>query len=130
MIYSPDEPAAFLGMEITKQNGRYRLLIPKKAFEDIEQKFADASTPQGLLSRRVHLTEMGRFFKSLECGYLNAYSEAENRDDLTRLVERLSTGAQRTVLEALFSVERLHGMSLETRKFIGIDKLAASNDTT
>lgn len=123
MVYAPEEPAAFLGMEITRRDGRYRLLVPDSVFADLEGKFADASTPAGLMALRVRLTDMGRYFRSLESGYLNAYAEAENRDRLRDRLELLALAAQQKVLEDIFTVERLLDMSPEERRFVGIERV-------
>jgi hypothetical protein len=122
-IFAPSRPAAFLGMEITPHNGKYCLFVPEKSMNDIRDRFVKASTPAGLLESRVHLTTMGKFFESVECGYLNAYEEAHNRDALRELVEIQSTAAQRVVLETIFGATRLEQLTADELQFVGLPTL-------
>ena len=120
-IYRPDQPADFLGMEIvTSPNGKCRLLLSEKAMTKIETKIAELAVAERLFRKKVTLTTMGSYFQSVRMGYINAYDAAENRDELSERLETYISGAQETVLIALFG-DRLDQLSTGDRKFIGID---------
>lgn len=120
-VYAPDEPAAFLGMDIVRQpGGRHVMRVPDKVGDVIRQRFEEASSPAALLERRVQLTTMGRYFDSVVCGYSNAYREAQNFDELRSLLEGLARDTQEAVLIALFDT-RLHHLTPDELSFVGVD---------
>ena len=120
-IYSPEEPAAFLGMEITKDaRGRYRLIVPERVMEVIRNRFSEAASSAVLLEHNVHLTSMRGYFDSLTCGYHNAYKGAENADDLRDMLTTLSGTTQQSVLHTLFG-DRLADLTSVELRFAGVD---------
>lgn len=121
-IYSPDEPAEFLGMEICRgASGKCRLLVSERTISKIECKFAALAAPAELSKKNINLTTMGTYFGGIERGYENAYAEAHNRDVLKVRLSVVSTAAQNQVLFELFG-DRLDHLSPAARKFVGISE--------
>ena len=120
-VFTPEEPAAFLGMEIIKtSSGRYRLVVPERVMEVVRNRFSSAASPAALLENKVHLTSMGGYFDALVCGYHNAYKDAENADQLRELLESLSSTTQQSVLYTLFG-DRLADLTAQEIRFVGIE---------
>jgi RNA-directed DNA polymerase len=122
IIYSPEAPAEFLGMELVRSpSGKYRLSIGTKVLDKIVQRIMDAQTPAALLERRVSLTNMGTYFRSLQAGFLQAYGAAENKDDLEKVMAAAVKKAQRRVLINVFGQTQLDALGPTERRFIGVD---------
>jgi RNA-directed DNA polymerase len=97
IIYSPNEPAEFLGMELVRSpTAECHLRVGGRSTDKIVQRINSAGTCSAFLERKVSLTTMGTYFRNLQAGYLNAYDGAQDRDDLEaamgRLVARRSGG--------------------------------------
>jgi len=89
--------------------------------DKIVQRIMDAQTPAALLERRVSLTNMGTYFRSLQSGFLNAYGAAENKDALEDAMAKASRKAQHKVLTAVFGAAQLAALGSTERRFIGVD---------
>lgn len=73
IIYAPDEPAAFLGMELNRREGSaYQLRISTSNIDKIVDRIKACGSASALLARNVSLTTMGSYFKAVIEGYLNA----------------------------------------------------------
>lgn len=121
-IYSPQQSADFLGMELNpKIVGGYQLRIGRRSLDKIVQSIADACSPSALLDRKVSLTNMGTYFDSVRAGYINAYTGAHNRDELRDAIDSAIKRSQRKVLEHLFGRQRLSSFGRSDLKFLGID---------
>jgi RNA-directed DNA polymerase len=125
-VFLPDESAAFLGMEIARdRRGRYSLRVPRKVREDVQERFAELASVEGLLRAHVGLTTMGRYLESVVSGYVEAYSAAHNLPEFRSLLKGLAKTAQETVLQCLFA-ERLLVLSAEELRFVGVEPQLAN----
>lgn len=121
-IYAPGQPADFLGMQISYSPvGQYRLQVAPTTINKIVSKINDAGSVAALLDRRASLTTMGTFFRSLECGYFNAYSGAHNHDVLQDAIKRAARKAQERVLRELFGEEALASLTASQLRFLGVE---------
>jgi hypothetical protein len=119
-IYPPDQPAPFLGMEITpRPDGTCCLMISTSTIDKIASKFDDAGSVSGLLDRKVSLIGLQGFFSSLRQGYLSAYDGASNRDDLRDRMDKCAGKAVQAVLREVFG-NRMDTMSDAHKRFAGI----------
>ncbi|MBA4758699.1 reverse transcriptase domain-containing protein [Sphingosinicella sp.] len=122
VIYNPDTPATFLGMELSRRgHGPYQLRVAPSNIATISSRIGSWNSIAALLEKRVTLTTMGGYFKSVIEGYLNAYSAAQNRDDLRKAIERASVAAQASILRDLLGVDRLQRLSSMDLQFLGVD---------
>lgn len=120
-VYEPNRSADFLGMEISysKQN-KYQLRVSQRTMDRIISKIADAGSVNALQDRRISLTTMGTYFRSIEYGYLNAYYGAQNSDVLRDRIKAACDNAQRRVLREIFGDERLSSLSDKHLRFLGV----------
>lgn len=119
-IFPPSIPADFLGMEISpRPAGEYCLTIAGACIDKVANRFEALGTVEALVEKRVGLTEMGSYFRSLAQGYLNAYNGAQNRDVLRDRMEAAGQKAITDVLKEVFG-DRLGQMSSNQRKFVGL----------
>lgn len=118
-LYSPTEPADFLGMEIRLCGTEYRLCVSDTTFGAVEDKFVKLSTIEGLSEHNVLLTTLGSYLSAVRCGYINAYDGAHNLKEFEAKLDQVSEGAKQTVLLELFG-NRLHALTDAQRNFVGI----------
>lgn len=97
-----------------------RLRVGARTMDRIVQRINDLGSTQALAIRHVCLTTMGSYFANLQAGYLNAYSSAQNRDDLQAAMKKAANNAQRRTLIELFGERGLEGLSEPQRTFIGV----------
>lgn len=81
--------------------------------------FDDLGSVEALIQKDIGLTEVGSYFRSIAQGYLNAYSGAQNRDDLGARMEVAATKALNSVLKQVFG-DRLQKLSSVERTFVGL----------
>lgn len=121
-IYMPDEPAAFLGMELSRRGtGGYQLRVAPSSIGKIAERIGACSNTTSLLEKKVTLTTMGGYFKSVTAGYENAYSAAQNRDDLRTAIQNAAVKAQANILRDLLGIARLEKLTPEEMRFLGVD---------
>lgn len=119
-VFSPLEPAAFLGMEISpRQAGDYCLTIPQSCIDKVVCRFDALGTVAALIEKKVGLTELGSYFRSIREGYLNAYNGAQNRDVLRERMDSAAQKARGAVLTEIFGKD-FHTMPSNHQKFIGL----------
>ncbi len=122
VIYSPNEPAEFLGMELVRSpTGECHLRVGGRSTDKIVQRINSAGTCSALLERKVSLTTMGTYFRNLQAGYLNAYDGAQDRDDLEAAMGKASRKAQRRVLVELFGDAGLSKLGVKQQGFVGLE---------
>lgn len=122
-IIAPGKPASFLGMEICRSPaGSHRLQVSADCIADCVKRIQDAGNLDFLAEKKVRLTGMGQYFHSIVNGYVHAYSEAKNRDDLRAGVKHASQTAQAVILRELFGRERLESLSPKQFDFLGVER--------
>lgn len=123
IIYMPDEPAAFLGMELSRLGtGSCQIRVSPSNIAKIAERIGRCGNASALLERNVSLTTMGSYFNSVTTGYLNAYSAAQNRDDLRTAIQHAAATAQANILRKLLGADHLQRLSATDLKFLGVDR--------
>jgi len=123
VIVPPGQPAPFLGMEVCRSpNGKHRLRVSASCVQDCVRRLQSAGDLDYLSEKGVRLTDMGQYFRSVVNGYIHAYAEAHNCDDLKVGVEHAAKSAQAGILRELFGRERLERLSVQQFAFLGIDR--------
>lgn len=122
-IILPGEPAPFLGMEISRSPiGKHQLRVSANCIGDCVNRVRVAGDLDYLQEKKVRLTGMGQYFQSIVNGYIHAYAEARNCDDLKTALKQAATVAQASILRELFGRDRLANLSAKQFDFIGIER--------
>jgi len=118
-IYEPNEPAEFLGLGLSLQEGSYTLRLMPKQMEKIRSELLHLSSISELLSRKITLASLAAQIQNRTSGYLNAYEvctniqEAEN--ELAGLTQKILLKIYRDGLKI-----NLETLSTEARTFLGV----------
>jgi retron-type reverse transcriptase len=124
-IIPPGDPAPFLGMEICRSpTGVHRLQVSASCIGDCVKRIRAAGDLDFLSEKRVRLTAMGQYFRSIVNGYVHAYAEARNCDDLKDGIEHAAQAAQAAILRELFGKARLESLSAKQFEFLGVEREA------
>ncbi|WP_175426466.1 reverse transcriptase domain-containing protein [Azospirillum brasilense] len=120
-IYAPDEPAEFLGYEISPiSSRRYRPRIPEVAFRELTDKvrsFQSYSTvPKKAKSIESALAQLGRIVD----GYVHAYHLGDNIKDLESHLINLQAQCRQRLFESLFGNAAVAALTVEQRKFLSL----------
>lgn len=122
VIYSPAEPAAFLGMELSRVGtSPYQLRIAPSNIAKIVGEIEKNGDVGELLEKKVTLTTMGGYFRSVTAGYANAYSAAQNRDELRDAINNAAAISQGKVLRDLLGPKQLRSLSPKALQFLGVE---------
>lgn len=122
-IYQPDEPAAFLGMQLSRLgDSPYQLRVAASTINQLAERIRGYGNTSVLLDKKITLTTMGSYFTSVITGYQNAYDCAQNRDDLRTVICAEAAAAQASVLRDLFGAEGLKRLSQADFEFLGCNK--------
>jgi hypothetical protein len=126
-IYGPDEPADFLGLQLTPQGGDYLLEVPAKQTAKIRQRiltFADVGAPQ---NQGITITN---FFSRLEgviAGYLGAYVFAHNAKHFEEILEAARRDSAALIMKKMLRVE-VDELDPAGRQFLGIPEPDCHDD--
>jgi RNA-directed DNA polymerase len=118
-IYGPEEPADFLGLQLTPRDGDYLLEVPAKQTAKIRARIlnlADLSAPQ---NQGITAT---RFFARLDgviAGYLGAYEFAHNANHFESCLEVARQDSVALMLRKVLKVE-VDELDSVGRHFLGI----------
>lgn len=78
LIYAPDEPAEFLGLELAPSAKGFELKLSIKQIERISEEMRGYGSIKELLSRKVTLRTLGMVLRAKRDGYLTAYDACTN----------------------------------------------------
>lgn len=118
-LYSPAQPAEFLGMEIRRKGDRYCLCVSDAVIQKIGNRFAELSSIERLTEKGVALTTLGTFIANMQCGYRNAYDAAHNFEVFKKRLETLGSGLKDCVLHHLFGPQ-LDKLTAAELRFVGV----------
>jgi len=124
-IYAPDQPADFLGMEISQASGgKYRLLVSEETVADVCNRVDCISTIEDLLKKGILLTNVDSYVKAMTQGFISAYADAENSDEFESQIKLRADLAKASLLKQIFGPELLQRLTPIQRDFIGIPTLS------
>jgi hypothetical protein len=119
-LYSPQDPADFLGMEIAHTSAGYKLRVSQSTKFKVGERIASLGTVAALVERKVQLTTLGTFLNSIRLGYLNAYDGADNLTEFGAELSTLCNGAKHSVLIELFG-SKLGELTDAEKSFVGLE---------
>lgn len=120
-IYNPNQPADFLGMEISPDGADgYGLSIPRDVFRRVSRKFDSFADPEFLEDEQLVFDGLSRRLQSMESGYMASYAEASNLHQLRKCIETSKSNVVETILKNAFGDSAVSGLSVKQRRFFGL----------
>lgn len=120
VIYSPFDPAEFLGLELARTSTGYELRLSKNQRQKIRAEILQLGTIKELLSRGITLRNLGPHLSAKVNGYLNAYSACTNYKQLESALQDIEKKTLRYLYEKELRID-LSSANGETRRFLNLD---------
>ncbi|MFB9290010.1 reverse transcriptase domain-containing protein [Pseudoduganella plicata] len=121
IIYPPDRPAEFLGLELAPVAGRYELRLADAQLLKLKQELLGFSNIKQLLSRNITLRTLGQSIAAKRDGYLGAYDLCANIEEVELELKKAEHKALRAVYGAGLGI-RLAVIGADARAFLGLPR--------
>lgn len=120
LIYEPDQPAEFVGMEMRfSDKGKCYICVSEKTLQGLEVRFTDMANIDNLLQKKITLPFLGARLEAMSKGYIAAYHGAQNMSELKSRIKAISGPVIATVLENVFG-PTMNTLGRNERKFLGL----------
>ena len=120
-IFAPDEPAEFLGFEITRDGrSKYAPMVPKVAFDELKEKICAFQSYATIGNKYKRIEDALAYLNRVVDGYVNAYHVAENKSDLDSHLKNLRDNSRRKLFESIFGAGVINGLSTEQKEFLSL----------
>ena len=120
VIYEPDEPADFLGLELAgKKAGRYELKLSSKQIQRIREEILQYAAIPELLARKVTLKNLGQILTNKRNGYLAAYDVCENVLEVQKSLADVEQKVLRNLYTNGLQID-LSALSRDAKTFLGL----------
>ncbi len=119
MIYGPDEPADFLGLQLRPQSGDYVLEVPAQQTLKICQRISDFSAVESPENRGITITGFNTRLEGVIAGYLGAYEFAHNSKHFEEALEDARRRAIKQIIKRMLKLE-VDSLDADGRQFLGI----------
>jgi RNA-directed DNA polymerase len=119
IIYTPEQPADFLGLELSKSGSQYELRVSDIQLQRLEQEILSFSSIKELLNRQITLKTLGQSIAAKRNGYLAAYGVCSNIENLNARLAKAEQRALRNVYRDGLGID-LSKVSSHARTFLGI----------
>lgn len=121
-IAHPDDDIEFLGLALTPDGfGSYKLLVTNDQLKNIGRTINRLKDIEQLVQEGIDLTGLVRRVENRTGGYLAAYKDAHNIDELRNVLENSRNGILRSVFVKAFGERAVHALSSNMRKFLLIN---------
>jgi len=117
-IFSPAEPAEFLGLGLCPKNATYELRLLPAQIQKIRKTLLDLASVSELLSRNITLGFLGSTVAARVGGYISAYECCTNLKELENALDDVEQKVLRTVYRDLMI--DVSALSAEKRTFLGL----------
>jgi RNA-directed DNA polymerase len=121
VIYPPDLPAEFLGLELSPAVGGYELRLADAQLLRLKQELLGFSNIKQLLSKNITLRTLGQSISSKRDGYLGAYDMCANIENVQLELRKAEHKALRTVYGAGLGI-KLSEIGADARAFLGLPR--------
>ncbi len=121
IIYSPDEPAEFLGVQIArKTRGKgYILTLSSTQIERMRKELLSLASIPSLNSRGITLKNLGQSLKSRQAGFLAAYNVCSNIKEIVWNLDKIEQKILRTLYRDELGI-KIDTLTAEARTFLGL----------
>lgn len=120
MIYSPDQAADFLGLEMKRKSEKsYALVVSQKQIDDIRTELFKLTDLVLLNKKGINFFKFGQALDSRVGGYSAAYAICENFSDFNTRLSHMRKKIYKTVLENLGI--KIAALSPDARQFFCLE---------
>lgn len=118
-VYSPNQSAEFLGLELAKKRDSYCLLISDKQIQNIHEKFNAYSKIQDNLEKGLKFSSLQNKLENIVLSYKGHYGEAENYDAFEKKLYFWKDNVYKKLITNGFglSSEQIENIGHKTRVF-------------
>ncbi len=118
-IYSPSEPAEFLGLGLCKDQDRYVLRLMPAQIEKVRMELLAMGNIHELLARGITLAKLSSQIANRSTGYYNAYDMCANIKELEQVCDDLTQRLLRKIYRDELGIN-LEKLSSDARTFLGL----------
>lgn len=119
IIYSPTDPAEFLGLELAKSPTGYELRLSKNQRQKIRAEILQLGTIKELISRGITLRNLGPHLSAKVNGYIDAYRACTNADELKNDLKDIEQKTLRNLYQQELGI-KINSVSAEVRRFLNL----------
>lgn len=123
-VANPDEEIEFLGLAVVPvPGGSYQLLLTERQIEKVKREVNKLKDVKRLVREGIDITKLTRTLEFRIGGYLAAYKDAQNIQDLRVILEQCRTGILRSIFVAAFGEAGVQSLNPSMRKFFQLDPI-------
>lgn len=123
-VANPDEEIEFLGLAVVPvPGGSYQLLLTERQIEKVKREVNTLKDVKRLVGEGIDITKLIRTIEFRIGGYLAAYKDAQNIQDLRVILEQCRTGILRSIFVAAFGEDGVQSLNPSMRKFFQLDPI-------
>ena len=119
VIYSPSDPAEFLGLELMLSGSKYELRMSDKQILKVKEEILRLGSIPELLTRKITLKNFNQVMTSKRTGYLAAYDVCTNIGSVANELASLEQKALRKIYADGLGID-LGKIDKEARTFLGL----------
>lgn len=119
VVYSPSQPAEFLGLELALAEDKYQLRLSTKQIERIRSEILGYGSVKELLSRGIGLKSLGGVLNSKRNGFLAAYDACTNITELENALSDVERKCLLKIYQGELKLE-LSKLGAEVHTFLGL----------
>ena len=119
-IFAPNEPAEFLGVELTPSTNGYVLEVNSKQIEKACKRLRDICDPAAVRLSGTTLSKIQMTARAIHIGYLEAYRFTNNVKQLENFLQNCQLKAMASLVENMLGVS-VGSLNPSARRFLGID---------
>ena len=123
-VANPDEEMEFLGLAVVPApDGSYQLLLTEQQIEKVKRETNKLKDVRRLVGEGIDITKLTRKIEFQIGGYLAAYKDAQNIEDLRLILEQCRTGILRSIFVTAFGEPSVQSLNPSMRKFFHLDTI-------
>jgi RNA-directed DNA polymerase len=121
VIYRPEHPAEFLGLELAPSTVGYELRLAEVQLQRLKQELLGYGNIKQLLSKKITLRTLGQSIAAKRDGYLGAYEVCANISDVHLELKKAEYRALRAIYGAGLGI-KLSEIGADARAFLGLPR--------
>jgi len=121
-IANPDEEIEFLGLAVAPaEGGSYQLVLTTRQIEKVKCEINKLKDVSWLVAEGIDITKLTRTIESRIGGYMAAYKDAQNIEELRIILEQCRTGILRSIFAKAFGEQNVRSLTPSMKKFFQLE---------